>query len=161
VFHGLVVARKKYGCGNAIGATSGIGWCMDYPFSLGDLTAALRTATAAIDAAPRVPWADLRYLVGDILYGGHVVEAPDRELVAAYLRRLLDERVLDGGELVPGLPPPPPGLSHAATLAWLAGCWQSELDEPGSGEQWMAPAGGSICAQQCMKLRVFSSSVGK
>jgi hypothetical protein len=31
-----------------------------------------------------------------------------------------------------------------ATLAWLAGCWQSELDEPGSGEQWMAPAGGSM-----------------
>ncbi len=28
------------------------------------------------------------------------------------------------------------------TLSWLAGCWQSELDEPGSGEQWMAPAGG-------------------
>lgn len=32
-----------------------------------------------------------------------------------------------------------PGL---APLSWLAGCWQSELDEPGSGEQWMAPAGG-------------------
>ncbi len=36
---------------------------------------------------------------------------------------------------------PAPSLS---TLAWLAGCWQSELDEPGSGEQWMAPAGGSM-----------------
>jgi hypothetical protein len=35
----------------------------------------------------------------------------------------------------------PPAL---ATLAWLAGCWQSELDEPGSGEQWMAPAGGTM-----------------
>jgi hypothetical protein len=34
---------------------------------------------------------------------------------------------------------PPASL---ATLSWLAGCWQSELDEPGSGEQWMAPAGG-------------------
>ena len=31
-----------------------------------------------------------------------------------------------------------------ATLGWLAGCWQSTLDEPGSGEQWMAPAGGSM-----------------
>lgn len=35
--------------------------------------------------------------------------------------------------------PAPPAL---ATLSWLAGCWQSELDEPGSGEQWMAPVGG-------------------
>jgi hypothetical protein len=32
-----------------------------------------------------------------------------------------------------------PALS---TLSWLAGCWQSELDDAGSGEQWMAPAGG-------------------
>jgi hypothetical protein len=29
-------------------------------------------------------------------------------------------------------------------LHWLAGCWHSEVDEPGSGEQWMAPAGGSM-----------------
>jgi hypothetical protein len=27
-------------------------------------------------------------------------------------------------------------------LAWLAGCWQLEGDEPGSGETWMPPAGG-------------------
>ena len=44
----------------------------------------------------------------------------------------------------------PPALAAAqpaptlATLSWLAGCWQSELDEPGSGEQWMPPAGGSM-----------------
>ncbi len=31
-----------------------------------------------------------------------------------------------------------------ASLAWLAGCWASDLDEPGSGEQWMAPAGDSM-----------------
>jgi hypothetical protein len=29
-------------------------------------------------------------------------------------------------------------------LHWLAGCWHSEIDEPGSGEQWMAPAGGTM-----------------
>lgn len=45
------------------------------------------------------------------------------------------------------LPPPCAAAQPASTLAtlsWLAGCWQSELDEPGSGEQWMAPAGGSM-----------------
>lgn len=35
-----------------------------------------------------------------------------------------------------------PAPATLAPLSWLAGCWQSELDEPGSGEQWMAPAGG-------------------
>jgi hypothetical protein len=31
-----------------------------------------------------------------------------------------------------------------ARLSWLAGCWAAERGEPGSGEQWMAPAGGSM-----------------
>lgn len=29
-------------------------------------------------------------------------------------------------------------------LAFLAGCWASEQGEAGSGEQWMAPAGGTM-----------------
>jgi hypothetical protein len=29
-------------------------------------------------------------------------------------------------------------------VAWLAGCWASERGEAGSGEQWMAPAGGTM-----------------
>lgn len=33
------------------------------------------------------------------------------------------------------------GLEQAA---WLAGCWQLEGGEPGSVEQWMAPAGGAM-----------------
>jgi hypothetical protein len=30
------------------------------------------------------------------------------------------------------------------SLRWLAGCWASDGDEPGSGEQWTRPAGGSM-----------------
>lgn len=43
--------------------------------------------------------------------------------------------------------PAAPGIAPIFTLQslqWLAGCWASELDEPGSGEQWMAPAGGTM-----------------
>jgi len=29
-------------------------------------------------------------------------------------------------------------------LSWLAGCWASERGEVGSGEQWMAAAGGTV-----------------
>ncbi len=29
-------------------------------------------------------------------------------------------------------------------VAWLAGCWQAEGGEPGTVEQWMAPAGGAM-----------------
>ena len=31
-----------------------------------------------------------------------------------------------------------------ARVAWLAGCWQADGGEPGSTEQWMAPAGGAM-----------------
>jgi hypothetical protein len=30
------------------------------------------------------------------------------------------------------------------TIAWLAGCWSNVGSETGSGEQWMAPAGGTM-----------------
>jgi len=29
-------------------------------------------------------------------------------------------------------------------LAWLSGCWAAADQEPGSGEQWMPPAGGTM-----------------
>jgi Domain of unknown function (DUF6265) len=32
--------------------------------------------------------------------------------------------------------------AQAHPMAWLAGCWQQTGSEPGSNEQWMAPAGG-------------------
>jgi hypothetical protein len=34
--------------------------------------------------------------------------------------------------------------TELAKLAWLGGCWQSEGGEPGSVEQWLPLAGGSL-----------------
>jgi hypothetical protein len=31
-----------------------------------------------------------------------------------------------------------------ARMAWLAGCWSADNAEPGSGEQWTAPAGATM-----------------
>lgn len=42
------------------------------------------------------------------------------------------------------LPPVRAETDPVAALAWLAGCWASLDGEPGSGEQWMAPAGGTL-----------------
>jgi hypothetical protein len=36
------------------------------------------------------------------------------------------------------------GAASVDQLAWLSGCWASEGGEAGSGEQWMAPAGGTM-----------------
>ena len=36
-YHAALLERKKFGVGNLPGATSGIGWNMNYPFNAGDL----------------------------------------------------------------------------------------------------------------------------
>ena len=37
----------------------------------------------------KVPWDDLRYIIGEIMYGGHVVEDWDRRTVEMYLESYL------------------------------------------------------------------------
>lgn len=34
--------------------------------------------------------------------------------------------------------------ADVASLAWLAGCWQTDGGDAGSGEHWMPPAGGTM-----------------
>ncbi len=36
----------------------------------------------------------------------------------------------------------------AQDFGWLAGCWASDGREPGSGEMWTAPAGGTLLGVQ-------------
>jgi len=49
----------------------------------------------------KVPWDDLKYLFGEIMYGGHIVDDWDRILCKAYLEHLLGDKLLDEAELFP------------------------------------------------------------
>lgn len=118
-FHSTLQERKKLGVGNLPGARSGIGWNMNYPFNTGDLLCCGQLASNYLENSSRVPWDDLRYLVGEIMYGGHVVEDWDRRLVSAYLARLFQETLLDGMSLFPGFAMPAPTLSHQQTLEYV------------------------------------------
>ena len=42
-----------------------------------------------------VPWAPLRYLVGDVLYGGRVSDSFDRRVLATYLAEYLGDFQFD------------------------------------------------------------------
>lgn len=39
-----------------------------------------------------------------------------------------------------------PAAADITRLSWLSGCWAYDGQEPGSGEIWMRPAGGSMLA---------------
>ena len=60
----------------------------------------------------QVPWDDLRYIFGEIMYGGHIVEDWDRRLANAYLNRYMVDALIEGLEMFPGFVSPPNSLSH-------------------------------------------------
>lgn len=97
-FHALVLERRSFGPQ---------GFTRNYPFSSGDLLISASVLYSSLENSPTVPWEDIRYLVGEILYGGHVSADLDRRLVATQLEQLLTPRLLDGCELAPDFPCPP------------------------------------------------------
>jgi len=53
------------------------------------------------NAGGKVPWADLRYIFGEIMYGGHIVNDFDRVLANTYLEWYMKDDLLEETELFP------------------------------------------------------------
>lgn len=55
-----------------------------------------------------MPWDDLRYLFGEIMYGGHITDDWDRRLCKTYLVEYIRAEMLEGEiQLAPGFQIPP------------------------------------------------------
>ena len=109
-FHAVMLERRKFGA---------IGFIGRYPFSPGDLTTAAVIARSYTDTAGTLPWADICFMVSDIVYGGHIVNDFDRVTCAAHLSALLCDDLVNEGELLPfvestgshlSFHAPPPGV---------------------------------------------------
>jgi dynein heavy chain len=88
-----MMERKKFGPK---------GFNMVYAFSLGDLRDSAVCLSNYMENAPvKVPWPDLRYIFGQIMYGGHIVNDFDRTLCTTYLDCYMREELLDEMELFP------------------------------------------------------------
>ncbi|XP_031336595.1 dynein beta chain, ciliary isoform X1 [Photinus pyralis] len=98
-FHAVVAERRKFGPQ---------GWNKIYPFNVGDLTISVFVLFNYLEANSKVPWEDLRYLFGEIMYGGHITDDWDRRLCITYLEELLQPDLVDGELfLAPGFAAPP------------------------------------------------------
>jgi dynein heavy chain len=42
-------------------------------------------------ASGKIPWDDLRYLFGEIMYGGHIVDDVDRRFCKVFLENLMND----------------------------------------------------------------------
>lgn len=81
-----------------------MGFNMMYPFSIGDLRDSASCLYNYLEnsGGGKIPWQDLKYIFGEIMYGGHIVNDFDRLLANTYLdhimrvrrhRRLMFDRV--------------------------------------------------------------------
>jgi len=94
-FHSVMLERRKFGPK---------GWNMKYPFNAGDLrdsSIVLNNYMESNASSGKIPWDDLKYIFGEIMYGGHIVDDWDRILCAAYLNSIMGDHLLDEGELFP------------------------------------------------------------
>ncbi|XP_032178864.1 dynein heavy chain 9, axonemal isoform X1 [Mustela erminea] len=97
-FHGVVAERRKFGPQ---------GWNRSYPFNTGDLTISVNVLYNFLEANAKVPYDDLRYLFGEIMYGGHITDDWDRRLCRTYLEEFIRPEMLEGElSLAPGFPLP-------------------------------------------------------
>ena len=85
-FHAVVVERKKFGA---------IGWNRSYPFNNGDLNISVDVLFNYLEAFVKIPWDDIRYIFGEIMYGGHISDDLDRRLCATYLQVYVREELFD------------------------------------------------------------------
>lgn len=86
-FHAVVAERRKFGPQ---------GWNRMYPFNLGDLTISVMVLYNYLESSNKIPWEDLRYLFGEIMYGGHITDDWDRRLCRTYLEELMQPDLIDG-----------------------------------------------------------------
>uniref|UniRef100_A0AAY4DSH0 Dynein, axonemal, heavy polypeptide 9 like n=1 Tax=Denticeps clupeoides TaxID=299321 RepID=A0AAY4DSH0_9TELE len=94
-FHACVAERRKFGPQ---------GWNRKYPFNTGDLTICVNILYNYLEANSQVPWEDLRYLFGEIMYGGHITDDWDRRLCRTYLEEYMQPNQFDRKlALAPGL----------------------------------------------------------
>ncbi|XP_029686913.1 dynein axonemal heavy chain 9 isoform X2 [Takifugu rubripes] len=97
-FHAVVAERRKFGPQ---------GWNRSYPFNTGDLTISINVLYNYLEANLKVPFDDLRYLFGEIMYGGHITDDWDRRLCRTYLEEYIKPEMMEEElYLAPGFPLP-------------------------------------------------------
>nr|KAF6302477.1 dynein axonemal heavy chain 14 [Pipistrellus kuhlii] len=87
-FHALISERRKYGV---------LGWNVDYEFSPSDFEVAVRVLESALSGQQAVPWPKLRYLLGEVVYGGQVTDPWDQRCLRTLLLRFCNADVLRPG----------------------------------------------------------------
>ena len=78
----------------------------------------IQVAFNYLEGGTTIPWDDLRYLFGEIFYGGHITDNYDRALCTAYLLAYVRVELLEGINMFPGFASPPT-LNYKGYLEYI------------------------------------------
>ena len=85
-FHAVIIERKKYGP---------LGWNKGYEWMNSDFETSKKHLAIYIDNYKEVPFKILRFLIGDINYGGRVTDDKDMKLIQAILANYVNDLIFD------------------------------------------------------------------
>merc|ERR1711871_446366 len=110
-FHSVACERRKFGP---------MGWNRAYPYNPGDLKDSIAVANNYLEGQSTIPWDDLRYLFGEIFYGGHITDNYDRVLCEAFLLAYVRVELLEGNmPLFPGFTTPSGPLNYKGYFEYI------------------------------------------
>ncbi|XP_030648846.1 dynein heavy chain 10, axonemal [Chanos chanos] len=90
-FHAVVQERRKYGK---------IGWNVPYDFNESDFLVCLEILDTYLTKAhsqgdAKIPWGSLKYLIGEVMYGGRAIDSFDRRILTVYMDEYLGDFIFD------------------------------------------------------------------
>ncbi|KAH1015210.1 dynein axonemal heavy chain 10 [Dendroctonus ponderosae] len=90
-FHAVVQERRKY---------DKIGWNICYDFNESDFNVCIQILDTYLTKAykakdSRIPWNSLKYLIGEVMYGGRVIDDFDRRIVKTYMDEYMGDFLFD------------------------------------------------------------------
>ncbi|XP_041853005.1 dynein heavy chain 10, axonemal [Melanotaenia boesemani] len=86
-FHAVVQERRKYGK---------LGWNVPYDFSESDFFVCMEILNTYLTKAHNqknrnIPWESLKYLIGEVMYGGRAIDSFDRRILTVYMNEYLGD----------------------------------------------------------------------
>ncbi|XP_029296329.1 dynein heavy chain 10, axonemal [Cottoperca gobio] len=86
-FHAVVQERRKYGK---------IGWNVLYDFNESDFSVCMEILNTYLTKSHNqrdrnIPWGSLKYLIGEVMYGGRAIDSFDRRILTVYMDEYLGD----------------------------------------------------------------------
>ena len=93
-FHAIIQDRRKFGK---------VGWNISYAFNESDFGISMALLNMYLKKAfdnkdENLPWASLKYLIGEAMYGGRVTDDYDRRVLVTYLDEYMGEFLFDANQ---------------------------------------------------------------